>query len=157
MLRAVPWLRRLVIDLSPRRPVFEPGSMHVGFVVDKVALGQVFLRVLRFFPCQYHSTVFLHTHISSGGWTVCPLAAAVQRRSLAPSKINKKSTIGCWGSVHFRCSAALWSRVLYEKLTVGQLVKKRNTGGPLLCSQDPAAGPYSDEPSSHPRTFLSIF
>jgi hypothetical protein len=29
----------------------------VGFVVDKVALGQVFLRVLRFFSCQYHSTV----------------------------------------------------------------------------------------------------
>jgi hypothetical protein len=28
----------------------------VGFVVDKVALGQVFLRLLRFFPCQYHST-----------------------------------------------------------------------------------------------------
>jgi hypothetical protein len=28
----------------------------VVFVVDKVALGQVFLRVLRF-PCQYHSTV----------------------------------------------------------------------------------------------------
>jgi hypothetical protein len=27
-----------------------PGSVHVGFVVDKVALGQVFLRVLRFSP-----------------------------------------------------------------------------------------------------------
>jgi hypothetical protein len=24
------------------RPGFEPGSGHVGFVVDKVALGQVF-------------------------------------------------------------------------------------------------------------------
>jgi hypothetical protein len=30
---AVPWLRQLV----------DPGSVHVGFVVDKVALGQVFL------------------------------------------------------------------------------------------------------------------
>jgi hypothetical protein len=28
---------------------FDPGSVHVGFVADKVALGQVF-------PCQYHST-----------------------------------------------------------------------------------------------------
>jgi hypothetical protein len=27
-----------------------PGSVHVGFVVDKVALRQVFLRVLRFSP-----------------------------------------------------------------------------------------------------------
>jgi hypothetical protein len=26
----------------PRRPGFKPGSSHVGFVVDKVALGQVF-------------------------------------------------------------------------------------------------------------------
>jgi hypothetical protein len=28
------------------RPGFVPGPVHVGFVVDKVALGQVFLRVL---------------------------------------------------------------------------------------------------------------
>jgi hypothetical protein len=69
----VPWLA----GLSPRKPSFDPrpdragfvdklhwgrffsrvlqfhhvdpGSVHVGFVVDKVALGQVF-------PCQFHST-----------------------------------------------------------------------------------------------------
>jgi hypothetical protein len=29
---------------------FDPGSVHVGFVVDSVALGQVFLRILRFSP-----------------------------------------------------------------------------------------------------------
>jgi hypothetical protein len=40
----VPWLRRLVVGLSPRRP----GSLHVRFVVDKVALVQVFSRGLRF-------------------------------------------------------------------------------------------------------------
>jgi hypothetical protein len=32
------------------RPGFAPGLIHEGFVVDKVALGQVFLRVLQFFP-----------------------------------------------------------------------------------------------------------
>jgi hypothetical protein len=47
--RAVPWLRRLVAGLSPRSPGFAPGSIHVGFVVDKVALGQVFLSS-SFFP-----------------------------------------------------------------------------------------------------------
>jgi hypothetical protein len=47
---AVPWLRSLVAGLSPRRAGFAPGSIHVGFVVDKVALGQVFLPVLRFSP-----------------------------------------------------------------------------------------------------------
>jgi hypothetical protein len=43
-------LRRLVADPSPRRPGFAPGSVQVGFVVDNAALGQVFLRVLRFSP-----------------------------------------------------------------------------------------------------------
>jgi hypothetical protein len=46
--RAVPWLRLLVACLSARRPGFAPRSIHVGFVVGKVALGQIFLRVLRF-------------------------------------------------------------------------------------------------------------
>jgi hypothetical protein len=44
LIRAVPWLRRLVAGLPLRRP----GFVHVGFVVDKVALGQVFLRVVGF-------------------------------------------------------------------------------------------------------------
>jgi hypothetical protein len=47
--KAVPWLRSLVAGLSPRRPGFAPWSIHVGFAVDKVALGQVYL-VLRFSP-----------------------------------------------------------------------------------------------------------
>jgi hypothetical protein len=44
----VPWLRRLGAGLSPRRPDFAHWSVHVGFVVDKVALGQVTLRGLLF-------------------------------------------------------------------------------------------------------------
>jgi hypothetical protein len=32
-----------------------PGPVHVGFVVDKVALGQVFPRVLRFSPVNFIS------------------------------------------------------------------------------------------------------
>jgi hypothetical protein len=36
---AVPWLKRLVHGLSSCRPGFVPWSVHVGFVVDKVALG----------------------------------------------------------------------------------------------------------------------
>jgi hypothetical protein len=32
------------------RPGFTPGSVHVGFVVDKVALGQAFFTVLQFSP-----------------------------------------------------------------------------------------------------------
>jgi hypothetical protein len=46
----VPWLRRLVPSLSPPNPGVTPRSIHVGFLVDKVALGQVFLRLLLFSP-----------------------------------------------------------------------------------------------------------
>jgi hypothetical protein len=38
------------------------------------------------FPCQYNSIVVLHTHILSEGWTICPVVAVVQRRSLTPTK-----------------------------------------------------------------------
>jgi hypothetical protein len=41
-------LRRLATDFPPRWPRFDPRSGHVGFIVDKVSLGQVFLLVLRF-------------------------------------------------------------------------------------------------------------
>ena len=50
---AVPWLRRLVAGLPPRRPGFDPGSVHVEFVVDIVALGQAFPQILRFSPVNF--------------------------------------------------------------------------------------------------------
>jgi hypothetical protein len=55
--------KRLFAGLSPRRPGFVPGSRHVGFMVDKVALGQVFLRVLRFYPANIIPPL-LHIHLS---------------------------------------------------------------------------------------------
>jgi hypothetical protein len=45
------YLKRLVADFPPRRPVFDTESGHLGFVVDKAALGQVFSENFRF-PCQ---------------------------------------------------------------------------------------------------------
>jgi hypothetical protein len=40
---AVPWLRLLVAGLLLQRPKFSPRLVQMGFVVHKVALGQVFL------------------------------------------------------------------------------------------------------------------
>jgi hypothetical protein len=50
--------------------MFEAGSGHVGFVVDKVALGQVFSKYFGF-PCQSSFHQFLHNdhHVSSGAGT----------------------------------------------------------------------------------------
>ena len=39
--------RQSVICLPPRRPTFCPRPVHVGFVVDGGALGQIFLQVAR--------------------------------------------------------------------------------------------------------------
>jgi hypothetical protein len=48
-------------------PGFTSESVHVRSVMDKMAMGQVFLRIL-WLSHQYHSTVALHSHISSGEW-----------------------------------------------------------------------------------------
>jgi hypothetical protein len=41
---------------SRRPPIAEARSVHVGFVMDKVALGQVFSPSTSVFPCQFHFT-----------------------------------------------------------------------------------------------------
>jgi hypothetical protein len=61
VIKAVLWLRRFVAGLLPRRPGFDPGTVHVGFVVDSVALGQGFLRVLRFYPVNFMSPLLNYT------------------------------------------------------------------------------------------------
>jgi hypothetical protein len=54
-LRTLPWFRRLVADLLPRNPRFNPLSVHVWFVVHKVLLGQCFLLELVFaFSVFFH-------------------------------------------------------------------------------------------------------
>ena len=58
---AVPWLRRLVPGLSPLRAGFDLRPVHVSCVAGKVALGQVFLLVLRYSPVSYIPPM-LHTY-----------------------------------------------------------------------------------------------
>jgi hypothetical protein len=54
-------LRRFVAGLSSRRQGFDPGSVHMGFVVDKVVLQQVFPPVLRFSPVNFIPPVLHYT------------------------------------------------------------------------------------------------
>jgi hypothetical protein len=59
---AVPQLKRLVAVFSPWRPGFASGQ-HVGFVVDKAALGPVFSEYFGF-PCQsFHQFLHHHNHL----------------------------------------------------------------------------------------------
>jgi hypothetical protein len=78
---------RLVAGFSPRRLGFAPMAILVGFMVDVVALGQVSLRVLRFSAVSIIPLYTALTHVSSGGWTLAPLTAAVlYRHNLTPSQ-----------------------------------------------------------------------
>ena len=58
----VSWFRQLVAGLWLRRTVLDPRPVHERSVVDKVAVGQVYLRVLRFSPVSIIPPM-LHTHL----------------------------------------------------------------------------------------------
>lgn len=62
----VVWLRRLVASFSHPRAGFNPTPVRVGFMVSKVALGRVFLLLVRFSAVSFTPAV-LHTHSSITG------------------------------------------------------------------------------------------
>jgi hypothetical protein len=54
---------------------FEPWAGHVGFVVDRVAMGQVFSKYFGF-PCHsFHRLLHAHYHPSSGAATIGQIVA----------------------------------------------------------------------------------
>jgi hypothetical protein len=59
-------VRQLVADFPLRRTVFEARSGHMGFVVDKMALGQVFSEYFGF-PHQFSFYRLIHIHLLSSG------------------------------------------------------------------------------------------
>jgi hypothetical protein len=89
----MPWLRWLFAGLSLQRPGFTPRSVHVGFVVDEVELGQAFLWVIRF------SAVNIIPQCLSlpEGWAISPLVAAVQIHCLTPLTWTTTQRYKCLG------------------------------------------------------------
>ena len=61
--QAVPCPETLLACLLPWRHRLKPHAIHVGFVVYKLALAQIFLRVPRFSPVSTIPSIF-HTHPS---------------------------------------------------------------------------------------------
>jgi hypothetical protein len=89
--KAKPQLKRLVAGFPPRRLGFDPGSGQVGFVVDKVTVGQVFSEYFGF-PCQssFHQLLHNHAHLSSGAGTIGQKWPQYKGLSPTPTSIKKK-------------------------------------------------------------------
>jgi hypothetical protein len=88
--------KTLVMDPYSFNQRSQLGLGHVGFVVDKVGLGQVFSKQFSF-PCQFtlHRLLHNHHHLSSGAGTIGQTVAAVPSGlSLTPMRkiINKKKS-----------------------------------------------------------------
>jgi len=108
----VPWLRRLVACLSPQKTGFNSGWVHVGFVVDKVALWQVFLPVLRLssitvIPPIPHAHLHLNIDLNRRANRRRPGIGNIPKIiALSDSRENRKHCIKkCF---HFRRSRISW-------------------------------------------------
>ena len=55
-------LRWLIAEHTHQRPMYNVRPVHVGFLVGRVALGQVFVEVLWFSPVSVIPPM-LHTHV----------------------------------------------------------------------------------------------
>jgi hypothetical protein len=90
-----------VLKFPPRQPEFQPGSGHVGFMVDKMELGQVLSEYFGF-PCQFAFHLLLHNHhhhLSSTTSIIGQTMAAVPSGlSLTPWERNILSEVGAASS-----------------------------------------------------------
>jgi hypothetical protein len=99
--RAVPQLKRSAVGFPPRRAGFDPRSGHVEFVVDNVALGQVFSEYFNF-PCQFSFHRLPHPHyLLSGAGTVGWIMAGIPKHSVSPQSKEIKKWKGKVASVHY--------------------------------------------------------
>jgi hypothetical protein len=95
----VPWLRRLVTGLSPRRPGFLPGLVYVGYMGDKLELKQGSVWVLQLSSDNIILPP-LHAHISSRArflklWYAghCSVAHGLSKKKNKRIKILKNLSI----------------------------------------------------------------
>ena len=59
-------VRQLVSGLTSWRPGFNPRLVHVGFVMDEMALGEVFL-LYEFYTCERQSIIPFKVSVADGG------------------------------------------------------------------------------------------
>jgi hypothetical protein len=113
----MPWLRWLVTGLSLRRP----RSVHMGFVVDEVALGQVFLWDHLLSPVNIIPPWLSILIFFPGGWTIGPLVAAVQGHSFTPSIWTTRSRYRVpWKKVFSNTDSGRLGGVVVSEIATGR-------------------------------------
>jgi hypothetical protein len=109
--------------LSPRRPGFYPGSVHVGFVVDKVALGQVLPLVLRFSPVILFPPVLQlygkqkKLNIFTTGLHNKPQGCGASVASAAGPFTTSKNCVILWRNTHFVWATGFDSETYRYRMT----------------------------------------
>jgi hypothetical protein len=115
---------RLVVGLSSRRPGFSPGSVYVGFVVDKVALGQVFPRVIRFSHVNFIPPVLHYKEKRK------KQSSSLQGLQNKPQGCGESVASAAWPFTKKKClcgNAVISVRnASSERVTVGYLVNNYN-------------------------------
>jgi hypothetical protein len=86
----LPWFRRLVAGLSPRRPGSALRSIHVGFMMNKAAIRQVFSEFFGFplsISSHRGSPYSYINKIQVGG---CSLETSSHSTDINMNKVNQK-------------------------------------------------------------------
>jgi hypothetical protein len=87
--------RKLELRSSPHPVTKKPFKQyfHVGLLVDKMALGQVFSKYFGF-PCQFSFHHLLHTHHRQSPWadTIGQLVAGVPNGLVSSDPKEKENT-----------------------------------------------------------------
>ena len=130
--------RWLVGDFSPQRPDFDFRPIHAGFMMDMVAQGQTFLRVLRCFQfMSFHETYKLTNLLPPrylSNWQCCrsQWPRDLRRRSAAARllRLCVRILLGVW---RFVCCECVCCQVKFSA-TSRLLVQRSHTGcGASLC------------------------
>jgi hypothetical protein len=120
----VPCHRQLTAVFQLRRPDSTPTVFHVGFVVDGVAVDQVFHPALRFSPTSYIPTVSAHIPVTGVRHNNPIRDRSTKGRSRAPLLPQDRSQrVPCQFPLHHRRSR---STTKAESTTVVPVSHSRN-------------------------------
>jgi hypothetical protein len=122
------WLSSHVMTQAVRRQSlttevrFRAGVSPCGICGGESGTGTCFDPCSLAFPCQYHSTMAFHTHISPGEWTIDTLVATFQIHCLIPSTWTTILIVDASGTyIYHSVRRLILSLLRYVKLCAAEV------------------------------------